>query len=67
MPLGVTRYVTVGRLRGGANEKNEDEVGEGIQASGVDRKDIFITSKVWSTFHDRVEEGLDATVRTTNH
>lgn len=46
-----------------ADEKNEDEVGEGIEASGVDRKDIFITSKVWSTFHDRVEEGLDATLK----
>lgn len=28
--------------------KNEVSVGEGIIASGVDRKDIFVTSKVWN-------------------
>ncbi|MFM1914282.1 MAG: hypothetical protein RIR51_2135 [Bacteroidota bacterium] len=26
---------------------NEDEVGFGIKDSGVNRKEIFITSKVW--------------------
>jgi glycerol 2-dehydrogenase (NADP+) len=26
---------------------NEAEVGQGIKASGVPRKDIFITSKIW--------------------
>ncbi|NUI91280.1 aldo/keto reductase [Staphylococcus sp. 58-52] len=27
--------------------QNETEVGEGIKASGIDRKELFITTKVW--------------------
>ncbi|KAL1616399.1 hypothetical protein SLS56_011441 [Neofusicoccum ribis] len=44
---------------------NEGEVGEGIRQSGVDRKDIFITSKLWNTHHkpEDVEEALDATLK----
>ncbi|KAF8155692.1 NADP-dependent oxidoreductase domain-containing protein [Crassisporium funariophilum] len=38
---------------------NEKEVGEGIRASGVPRSEIFITSKLWGTYHNRVEECLD--------
>ena len=38
--------------------RNEKEVGKGIRASGRRRHDIFVTSKLWSTFHTRVEEGL---------
>ncbi|KAI7908264.1 NADP-dependent oxidoreductase domain-containing protein [Cokeromyces recurvatus] len=30
---------------------NEDEVGQGIRESGVPRKEIFITSKLWNTHH----------------
>jgi len=30
---------------------NEKEVGAGIRASGVNRKDIFVTSKLWNTKH----------------
>jgi len=30
---------------------NEGEVGEGLKASGVDRKEVFITSKLWNAFH----------------
>ncbi|KJA17611.1 hypothetical protein HYPSUDRAFT_170377 [Hypholoma sublateritium FD-334 SS-4] len=41
---------------------NEKEVGEGIRASGVPRSDIFITSKLWGTWHSRVEECLDQTL-----
>lgn len=26
---------------------NETEVGEGIRQSGIDRKDLFVTTKVW--------------------
>ncbi|GHJ83695.1 hypothetical protein NliqN6_0097 [Naganishia liquefaciens] len=37
---------------------NENEVGEGIQASGVPREEIFIVSKLWSTFHRTPEKGL---------
>jgi L-glyceraldehyde reductase len=44
---------------------NEQEVGEGIRNSGVDRKDIFITSKLWNTHHrfEDVEEALDCTLK----
>ena len=31
--------------------RNEKEVGEGIKNSNVDRKDIFITSKLWNNAH----------------
>jgi hypothetical protein len=37
---------------------NENEVGEGIKASGVPREEIFIVSKLWSTFHRNPEKGL---------
>ncbi|WWC88488.1 uncharacterized protein L201_003399 [Kwoniella dendrophila CBS 6074] len=42
--------------------QNEKEVGEGIKESGVPRSEIFLTSKVWSSYHDRVEECLDQTL-----
>lgn len=36
--------------------KNEDATGDAIRKSGIDRKDLWITSKLWNTFHgDRVE------------
>ncbi|PPQ88788.1 hypothetical protein CVT25_010474 [Psilocybe cyanescens] len=41
---------------------NEKEVGEGLRASGVPRSEVFITSKLWGTWHDRVEECLDQTL-----
>ena len=41
--------------------KNEDAVGRGIQASGVARDDIFLTTKVWT---DRYKDGdLQQSVR----
>jgi diketogulonate reductase-like aldo/keto reductase len=36
---------------------NESEVGKAIKASGVDRKDLFLCSKVWTT---TIEKGSDA-------
>ncbi|KAL0953976.1 hypothetical protein HGRIS_005135 [Hohenbuehelia grisea] len=41
---------------------NEKEVGEGIRTSGVPRSEVFITSKLWGTWHSRVEECLDQTL-----
>ncbi|KAJ7136765.1 NADP-dependent oxidoreductase domain-containing protein [Mycena epipterygia] len=41
---------------------NEKDVGAGIAASGVPRSEIFITSKLWGTWHRRVEECLDQTL-----
>ncbi|KAI1408866.1 Aldo/keto reductase [Hypoxylon sp. FL1857] len=44
---------------------NEGEVGRGIKASGVDRSEIFVTSKLWNTHHkpEDVEEAVDATLK----
>lgn len=36
--------------------QHEDLTGAAIRKSGIDRKDIWITSKLWNTFHgDKVE------------
>ncbi len=37
--------------------KNESGVGEGVRSSGVDRRDVFITSKVWNS-----DQGFDSTL-----
>ncbi|UPL04316.1 hypothetical protein LCI18_015250 [Fusarium solani-melongenae] len=37
---------------------NENEVGQGIKDSGVPRKEIFLTSKLWNTHQPNVAEGL---------
>ncbi|EIM21378.1 2-methylbutyraldehyde reductase [Wallemia mellicola CBS 633.66] len=42
--------------------ENEKEVGEGVKASGVPRSEIFLTSKLWCTYHTKVEAGLDETL-----
>ncbi|WP_020075936.1 aldo/keto reductase [Cryocola sp. 340MFSha3.1] len=38
--------------------ENERGVGEGVRRSGIDRSDVFVTSKVWWT-----ENGYDSTLR----
>lgn len=45
--------------------RNETEVGKGIKKSGVDRKDIFVTSKLWNTKHEPkdVESALDKSLK----
>ncbi len=45
--------------------RNEAEVGAGIKKSGVDRKDIFVTTKLWNSRHEPelVEEALDESLR----
>lgn len=45
---------------------NEDEVGEGLKEafdSGVKREDIFVTTKLWCTYHSREEENLDKSLK----
>jgi glycerol 2-dehydrogenase (NADP+) len=46
---------------------NEVEVGKGIReaidAGFVKREDIFVTTKLWSTYHARVEENLDLSLQ----
>ncbi|KAF2021197.1 Aldo/keto reductase [Aaosphaeria arxii CBS 175.79] len=37
---------------------NEAEVGRGIKASGVPRDQIFVTTKLWNTYHNRVVQGV---------
>lgn len=41
---------------------NENEVGQGMKDSGVPRKEIFITGKLWNTHHPNAEEGLQQTL-----
>lgn len=47
--------------------QNEGEVGqgikEGLEQAGIKRSDLFITTKVWSTYHTRVEENLDKSLK----
>lgn len=49
--------------------RNEAEVGvalrEGLAAGGIDRKDIFVTTKLWNTNHrpDRVEAAFEASLQ----
>jgi diketogulonate reductase-like aldo/keto reductase len=47
------RHVDTARLYG-----NEVEVGEAVRTSGLSRREVFITSKVWNDDH-----GYDATMR----
>lgn len=46
---------------------NEDEVGqgikEGLESTGLKRSDLFITTKLWSTYHTRVEQNLDMSLK----
>lgn len=44
---------------------NENEVGQGLKAafdSGIKREDVFVTSKLWCTFHQKPQECLDKTL-----
>ncbi|RDL42473.1 Uncharacterized protein BP5553_02452 [Venustampulla echinocandica] len=42
---------------------NEPEVGRAIKDSGVRREDIFLTTKLWSTYHSRVAENLELSLK----
>ena len=47
------RHVDTARIYG-----NEAEVGEGLRASGVDRKELFVTTKLWNE-----DQGYDSALR----
>ena len=49
------------RRRGADTEEDEAEVGRAIKQSGVPREEIWITSKLWNSFHapEDVESTLD--------
>jgi len=44
---------------------NEESVGEGIKASGVDRHDLFVSTKLWNTDHgyDRTKKAIDSSLQ----
>ena len=42
---------------------NEKEVGQGIASSGVPRDEIFLTTKLDNTWHKRVQEGIDSSLK----
>nr|GAT52349.1 predicted protein [Mycena chlorophos] len=48
--------------------RNEEEVGQALQESEVPREEVFITSKLWNTFHDpsAVESALDDSLAKLN-
>jgi diketogulonate reductase-like aldo/keto reductase len=52
-------------IDGAARYENEKSVGEGIRRSGIARKDLFVTSKVWYTHrsYGKVLESCDATLK----
>ncbi|CAE6365076.1 unnamed protein product [Rhizoctonia solani] len=45
--------------------RNEEEVGQAIKESGIERKDLWLTSKLWNSFHkpEDIEPVLDETLR----
>ncbi|GAD96626.1 glycerol dehydrogenase Gcy1, putative [Paecilomyces variotii No. 5] len=42
---------------------NEAEVGEGIKESGVPREEIWVTTKLDNTWHHRVQDGIDSSLK----
>lgn len=48
-----------------ASYMNEAAVGQGVRASGVERKDLFITSKLWvqHTGYERTKEAIDKSLQ----
>ncbi|KAE9410002.1 Aldo/keto reductase [Gymnopus androsaceus JB14] len=45
--------------------RNEKEVGDALKESGVKREDVWLTSKLWNTFHapEDVEPALDESLK----
>ncbi|KAE8158764.1 NADP-dependent oxidoreductase domain-containing protein [Aspergillus tamarii] len=65
----VSHAISVGyrHIDGAFCYQNEEEVGKGIKealASGkVKREDLFVTTKLWCTYHSRVEEALNQSLK----
>ena len=45
---------------------NEREVGKAINESGIDRKDIFLTTKIWPKQYKKADESIDKTLKRLN-
>lgn len=43
--------------------KNEESVGLAIKKSGIPRKDIFVTTKLWNSDHDDPKSALNASLK----
>lgn len=43
--------------------RNEEEVGKAIKASGIDRKDIFITTKLYMNQYNNPEKAIDEALK----
>nr|POE46870.1 d-galacturonate reductase [Quercus suber] len=46
--------------------QNETEVGQGLQeafASGISREEVFVTTKLWNTYHRKVEACIDESLK----
>lgn len=45
--------------------QNEESVGKGIKDSGIDRKDIFVTTKLAPAYmrKDKIKEGIDKSLK----
>lgn len=42
---------------------NEEEVGQGIKDSGVPREEIYVTTKLWNTAHNDIENALNTSLK----
>ncbi len=43
--------------------ENEEAVGKAVKKSGISRKDIFLTTKLWNDDHKNVEKAFEASLR----
>lgn len=43
--------------------ENEEQVGKAIKDSGIPRKELFVTTKLWNTDHKNVEAALDESLK----
>ena len=48
------RHIDTAKLYG-----NEKEIGEAIKTCGVNRDELFVTTKLWNDQHDHVKKAFD--------
>lgn len=52
------RHIDTAKIYG-----NEKEVGKAVKDSKIDRQDIFITTKLWNTDHEKAESVIDESLK----